>query len=69
MIEHAHVTLKDGTDIQFPLLIGWRHQAKQREESDREFVVRQARSWHELVGHQFQDDEVVAWEIVGRRAK
>jgi hypothetical protein len=59
-MDHAHVRLKDGRDLEFPLLIGWQAQADQRGVSTREFVIQEARTWFwGIADSQFEDDEVV----------
>lgn len=60
MTDHAHIRLKDGRDLEFPLLLGWRTQAEQREITEEEFVIRQARWWYEgQEDCQFEDDDIV----------
>jgi len=64
MTTHAHIRLKDGRDLEFPLMIGWEAQADQRGISTWDFVVQEAaRLWFTDPEDQFNDDDVVSVKV------
>jgi hypothetical protein len=64
MTDHAHIRLKDGRDLEFPLMLGWQAQVEQSELSLRDWVIKQGQFWFST-SEDFTKKDVLKVRVAG----